>query len=195
MTTTLATVPGITTSPVGLAIDDDLEYGPWAEFGELLARAEGSYLWAVGDWMLYGAEHYGAKAVQLAAATGLTERTVWNATSVCKRVAIEYRRPELTFSHHDTVASLPADEQARWLDLAAAEGLSVSALRDQVAAKRERPALTADGKPRRVPVRFNVTCSLEVPAAILQEAVHFAAETLRSRLADAGYEIDIAEVL
>lgn len=195
-TTDLVTLEGITTTNVGLVIDDELPYEAWAEAGEILTRAEGSLLWAVGDWMLYGAEHYGAKAMQLAAATGLTERTVWNATSVCKRVAIEYRRADLSFGHHDAVASQPADVQATWLDLAAGEGLSVAALRERIAAGRsEQKALTDVGKPRRVPVRFNVTCPLEVPAEVLQEAVHFAAETLREHLSKAGYEIDIAEVL
>lgn len=197
MTTTDLVLPdGVVPATAGLVFPDDMPYEQWAEFGETLTRAEGSYLWAVGDWMHYGAEHYGAKAIQLAAAVGLSERSVWNATSVCKRVPFDRRRPELSFSHHDTVASLAVEDQIGWLQVAVDEGLSVSALRDHVAAARERPAVTVGGKPRRVPVRFNVTMPADaVPDEVMQEGVHHAATALKTFLAERGYETDIAEVL
>jgi hypothetical protein len=39
------------------------------------------------------------------------------------------RRDNLTWSHHAVVAALDPDEQDRWLDMAAAERLSVADLR------------------------------------------------------------------
>lgn len=195
-TTALATLDGITTTDVGLQITEGIKYETWAEAGEVLVRAEGSLLWAIGDWMHYGEVHWQAKAYQLASALGLAEKTVWNAASVCKRVPLEGRRTDLSFSHHDAVAAQPPEVQTMWLEFAAEEGLSVHALRERVAGARPAAIALPDvGKPRRVPVRFNVTCSLEIPAEIFQEGVHHAAETLRAHLAKAGYEIDLAEVL
>jgi hypothetical protein len=186
---------GILTTNVGLVIDDDLAYEAWADAGEVLARAESSLAWAVGDWYAYGVTHWDAKANQLAAALGLAEKTVWNAGSVCNRVPLERRRAELSFGHHEAVAAQSPDQQVRWLELAAEEGLSVHALRERIAAERAPRELPDVGKPRRVPVRFNVTCSAEVPAEVLQEGVHLASRTLHEHLAKHGYETDIAEVL
>lgn len=189
---------GSTISRVGLTIDHDLPYEDWAAFGDALVRSEAGFMWVVGDWMVYGAEHYGAKAIQLAAATGLTERTVWNATSVCKRVAIDQRRPELSFKHHDAVAAQPPETQKALLQLAVDEALSASALAERVkvyGAGDAKP-VTAGGKPRRVPVRFNVTFPTDdVPVEVLQEGVHHAALELHRWLAAKGYDTDVAEVL
>jgi hypothetical protein len=57
------------------------------------------------------------------------------------------RRDDLTWSHHVAVAALPEEEQERWLDRAAAEGLSVADLRTELRAapKQGRQALPAEG--------------------------------------------------
>lgn len=199
MTTDIAVPEGVSLTATGAKFMPDLAYEDWAEIGDRLASHEASFLWVVGDWMIYGAEHYGAKAIQLAAATGLTERTVYNATSVCRRVDRSVRREELSFKHHDAVAAQTGDMQEALLQLAVDECLSASALADRVRAYNDRDdeprpsGVTAGGKSR--PIRFNLSGIDDVPDEILERGVHKAAETLRDWLADQGYEISVAEVL
>ena len=58
----------------------------------------------------------------------MTERakgTLMNYASVARRVPRSKRRAELSWSHHETVASRDFAEQDQWLDRAVTEGFSV----------------------------------------------------------------------
>lgn len=198
--TDLATIPGLTVTPTGLLFDDDidLDLDAWADYGTQLAGAATGLMWAVGDWILYGEGHYQANEVNaIAAAVGIATKTVINATSICKRVESERRRPELSFSHHEAVAAKAPIEQTAWLQFAIDEGLSVRELRERIA--NEKPPRDDDpdvGKPQRTPVRLRVVCPRAVPQPIVDEGTNLALETLKDFLAERGYpDADVFEDL
>lgn len=119
-------------TPVGVTFDDGLTIDEWTELGERLERHDRGLRWIVGDWLVFGSERFGARAAVIADSLSLATGSVANAASVCRRVPHERRRPELSFSHHEEVAHLDEAGQVRMLDVAIAEGLSKSVLRQLV---------------------------------------------------------------
>jgi hypothetical protein len=103
--------------------------------------------WWLGDWVRYGAEKWGEKYTQAAKITGYDPRSLANMASIAAAFDSSRRRDDLTWSHHVAVAGLPAGEQERWLDRAAAEGLSVADLRTELRAapKHGKRAPAAEG--------------------------------------------------
>lgn len=194
----LPSTTGITIAATGLTIVDDLDFDVWAEYSEALARVEGALTWALGDWVVFGHDHYGeARTNKVAEHCGLSEKTVRNAASVCRRVPIDRRRPELSFGHHEAVAAKAPVEQDAWLQLAVDEGLSVYGLRDRISADRGLPSGGPDigTRPRRRTVRFTVTTPVAIPDDVLDEGEFVAAQAFHDFLAGKGYETEIGNQL
>jgi len=59
-----------------------------------------------------------------------------NMVHVASRFEVSRRRKNLSWSHHETVASLEPDQQDHWLDRAVADRLSVADLRLELRASR-----------------------------------------------------------
>ena len=78
--------------------------------------------WWVGDLLNQAEIAHGDDYAQIAAETGMSERTLINRKSVAKRVAPERRVPGVAFAIHDAVAALSPAQQKKWLKKAA-EGL------------------------------------------------------------------------
>ncbi len=95
--------------------------------------------WWIGDWLRYGNARYGERYGAAARVTGYDVQSLMNMAYVAGRFDVSRRHEHLSFSHHAEVASLPAEEQDRWLDRAAAESLSVRSLRSELRKTRERP--------------------------------------------------------
>lgn len=89
--------------------------------------------WWIGDLLNEAERRYGHEFAQIAAATGLSEGALGQRMDVCRKVAINRRRPHLPFSVHHAVRNLPARAQARWLKLAEDEQLSAAILRERIA--------------------------------------------------------------
>ncbi|GEM_PF-7054609 len=134
-------------TPVGATFNDTMTIDEWASFGEALERQDRNLRWIIGDWMLYGSDHYGARAAVIADALNLASGTVANAASVCRRVPLERRRQDLSFGHHENVAHLDPDDQMRLLEVAAREGLSVSVLRQVIRDEERTRRELHDGDP------------------------------------------------
>jgi hypothetical protein len=105
------------------------EWFIWAQQVLLVSRLNP---WLVGDTLNYGEDMYGEDFAQVFAG-GLSDQTVQNYRSVCRRVPREVRRVDaLSFSHHEIVAKMEPEEQAYWLNLAAEEGYTREELRASV---------------------------------------------------------------
>lgn len=99
-------------------------FSEWDALGCWLRAAGKSLPWLVGDWMNFGEAIFGeqaAQAYEAAEATGWTLRTLEVYAWVCRMVPPERRRKELSFQHHQIVASLDAQTQTKWLAAAATD--------------------------------------------------------------------------
>lgn len=127
-------LPGRVT-PTSLDLPPNLSMQEWAAVGHSLKLMAGAVQFWVGDWFAYGEAHYGEEAWQY---LEVTEKTLANWASVCRRVEPSRRREALKFSHHAEVAPLEPEEQERVLEEAASQGWSVSRIREEVQ-EREKP--------------------------------------------------------
>jgi hypothetical protein len=115
--------PQATISKVAWFPRGDLGQGEWLATGR----------W-IGDWIRYGSSRWGEKYVEAARVTGYDVASLRNMAWVASQFDPSLRSDKLTWSHHVLLAPLGADEQARWLDRAARERLSVADLRTELRA-------------------------------------------------------------
>jgi len=134
-----SSIPGMLT-PTGWTPPPALSYERWAALGHTFAQMDRSVGWWLADWILAGEARYGERFAQAVGETGLAEKTIANRLSVARAFPAFRRRDAVSWSHHQTVASLPAPDQDRLLDLAEKSSLSVTALRREAAGARPRPA-------------------------------------------------------
>lgn len=128
----------------GLTLPPDLSFEAWENIGKGLRAFEKNRLWYWGDWLNYGEEHYGERYAQAVEASDYTVGVLYNTTYVAKAFPISRRR-EISWSHHQAVASLSVEEQDRWLDETEARGLTLSEVRAGV--KIAKAALTGGPDP------------------------------------------------
>jgi hypothetical protein len=126
----LALPRGVEVTPTGLKITGRLSYDQWAEMMKGLQRAHRSMLWVLGDGFVYGEARFGEAFSQ--AIEDYSQESARNAMWVSARVEPVRRITVLSWSHHQQVASLPADEQSKFLQAAVEKKLSVSELRAAV---------------------------------------------------------------
>lgn len=125
-----------------------ISYEEWSQAGErfqLYARAAN---WWLGDWLLLGEQRFGedraAAAVDL---SGLEYSTVTAARWLSSKIDPARRRPDLSWSHHREVGSLPPVDQDRWLETAAVDGMTRDELRKAVKAETNGPAVAPEPEP------------------------------------------------
>ena len=96
-----------------------------------------------GDLLIWTREHMPEEFPQLAADTGLSERTLLQRMYLVENIPPERRVNGVSYSCHLAVASLSPKEQRQWLKLAHDKGLSTDELRERMKAKRkdDRPEL------------------------------------------------------
>jgi len=119
-----------------------LTFAQWTEAVQLVSNLSVASPWWTGDVLLYGSLQYGEKYAQ-GIPEGLSPTTLRGYQWVCERVPPANRHPNLSWSHHRAVAALDASEQARLLEQAEDEGLSVTELRrlvkgSEAPSKREK---------------------------------------------------------
>jgi hypothetical protein len=122
----------ILTTRVGLRFPENLTYDSWEHAGHQISRVVNSSTWCLGDWLVYGQERYADRYRQAVAAAGLDYQTLRNYAWVARRFELSRRHLGLSLQHHAEVASLPDDEQDRWLEQAATLGWSRNQLRRAV---------------------------------------------------------------
>jgi hypothetical protein len=117
-------------SLTGCTLSEGLPFDTWADLLSKTVQVRGACHWILGDQLLYGENNYGERFAQAVTLTGLRLQTLRNVASVCRKIPYHRRRPDLSFSHHAEVASLPDDEQDALLQIAAEQDLPADALRD-----------------------------------------------------------------
>jgi hypothetical protein len=131
---------GSSITTVAWVPDRELDFAEWIAAGRLLGGMSRCSQWGLGDWIRYGNTKFGERYSRAAKITGYDRQTLMNMVYVSSRFEISRRRENLSWSHHETVAALPAEEQEHWLDLASTQELSHRDLRGALRTSR------ADGK-------------------------------------------------
>lgn len=136
---------GVTFTGTGAVVRGKLTYDDWEQALAFARKAESCAMWWVGDLLNYGETNYGDTYTQAMEASGLEYQTVANAKYVAGQVEFSRRRENLSFSHHDAVASLPPKEQNRWLAKAERENWTRTELRARLRQEKRLSALTDAG--------------------------------------------------
>ncbi|MEI8309322.1 MAG: hypothetical protein WCH98_01060 [Verrucomicrobiota bacterium] len=127
----------VTVTEVGLHFRERLTDEEWTSLGNRIGRLAKASMFMVGDWLIHreaelgggkhGGDRHGGKGrpgeieeryQQAAEITGLNVDTLADSAWVCRSVAINSRRTELTFTHHRIVARYDEPTQTKWLKLA-----------------------------------------------------------------------------
>ncbi len=127
----------VLTTRVGLQIPVGLSFETWERAGRQLAGIVDSSAWWLGDWLVYGKDNYADRYQRGIRAAGLKYQTLRNYAWVSRRFEIARRRHRLTFQHHAEVASLPQEEQERWLDQAEKMSWTTKQLRNSIQQTRD----------------------------------------------------------
>jgi hypothetical protein len=159
----------ITRSPVNISVvawatNRDIDLAEWVEAGRRLGAMGRCGQWGLGDWIQYGNAKFGERYARAARITGYDVQTLMNIVYVASKFEISRRRENLSWSHHETVASLEVDEQDHWLDLAASRKLSVADLRLELRSARREHSATSGEKNMRVSDRQ--TCSIQARTVV-----------------------------
>ncbi|MFB8246270.1 LmbU family transcriptional regulator [Streptomyces sp. NPDC055952] len=129
----------VLTTKVGLQMPARMAFEEWERAGRQLADVLDSSSWWLGDWLVYGKDHYTDRYQRGIRAAGLSYQTLRNYAWVARRFPLGRRRPALTFQHHAELASMTVEEQDRWLDRAEQGKWSTKQLRGAVRAERRGP--------------------------------------------------------
>lgn len=122
-------------TPVAWCPDRELDISEWANVGRRFGMVNRCSAWWIGDWINYGSAKFGEKYSLASKITGYDAQTLMNMVYVASRFEISRRRENLSWSHHETVASLDAVDQDSWLDNAAKHKMSVADLRLELRAR------------------------------------------------------------
>jgi hypothetical protein len=119
----------------GVIFHGALPFEEWLAWTQQLFHVAKLTPWIIGDTLNYGEEMYGEDYAQALGDFGLSQQTLYNYQSVCRRVPREARHIDtLPFRHHQAVAPLKEPEQQReWLQKAEDEGLTSDELRREIA--------------------------------------------------------------
>ena len=146
----------------GLELAKDVTLEEWASVADKLGEASRSLGFIVGDWLVFGQDHFatqqclpgievdpsprrvnkaGSGYQRILAATGLDAAVITVYIYVARNVPQRLRSEKLSWEHHKAVARLPCHEQQEWLQLAESrliegETISTRRLRKSILAGR-----------------------------------------------------------
>lgn len=120
-------------------VDAEMSYERVEEIIWRVRGARDATAWWLGDLLRFAESRWGEKYAQAMDATGLSYGRLANIVSTCERVSDARRREDLSFAHHEAVASLEPAEQIEWLEAAAKSSWTEAQLRE---ALREAAVLT-----------------------------------------------------
>lgn len=123
--------PGRRTS-VSLEMPETMTFEEWQNLGESLQSVAKGVMWWIGDWLRYGERRWGEMYAQAVDVSGRSYETVRSAKWVAERFDTVRRLTDLSWSHHQEAASLPAADADEVLSIAAAEGWSTRETRAEV---------------------------------------------------------------
>ena len=123
---------------VAWVVTTEMDLADWVAAGRNLGAMSRCSQWWLGDWIRYGNMKFGERYARAASITGYDAQTLMNMVYVASRFDISRRRENLSWSHHEALASLDENAQEYWLDHASGSKLSVSDLRLELRAARKR---------------------------------------------------------
>ncbi len=128
----------------GLSLPKDTTYDTWESLGKSIRLAGRSVMWWLGDWLVFGDDHFKDKMSQAADVTGYDAGTLSNVMSVCRNVPHK-NRCGLSFEHHKEVAGLSPAQQEKFLDKAQRNHWTRAELRGAIAdaGLRKKPKVKA----------------------------------------------------
>lgn len=128
-----------------------MSFAEYEQLGQALARLGSASRWWLGDWILWGEERFGEEQAQALTSLRISEERLLDYVRVARLVPPERRRAEVPWSCHRLVATLPEEEQVRWLGLAEEEGWSFrelqEAMRREALAQRREAEVEAEELP------------------------------------------------
>jgi hypothetical protein len=176
-----------------LALPADMSLDEWAELGGRLGSALTSTAWWVGDWLVYAWQRWPESQDRAAVLTrladlGFEHDTIDRYRRVCALFPPTLRHENLSWSHHDVVASLDLEEACDLLIAAADSGWSVRALREKVRATRviEAPSTEVPAAVRGIAVSFK---SSEVPPVVAERLARSIEKALRDAKVDGDVKV------
>jgi hypothetical protein len=140
----------VTETDRGLEFKPDTPIEVWGSLTERLIIAHRKLEFSIADAINFGEQAYGEQYAQWVEETGLSKRTLQNIARIGRLVPPSRRRAHVSFSHHEAVAMLQAEDQERMLDLAEERGMTRYELRDAVRdLKRQERAQAPESVARR----------------------------------------------
>jgi hypothetical protein len=118
----------------GMEIHGELSFEQWAEVGKRIGRASTAFQLAIGDWLVYGQEHFeGAPALPglerkagrvssdlmdyACTLTGFDRAELSDFAWVARHVPSSARAEQLTYRHFRILSKLSPAEQQEWVEL------------------------------------------------------------------------------
>jgi len=117
---------------LGLVARDTPSKEEWLSVGLIIAKVSGVSNWWMGDWLRIGLDLKYGDLKKLAEELPYTYGTIRQFKYVADRLELSMRIDNLSWAHHQLVASLEADQRIYWLNLAAEKGWSVARLRKEI---------------------------------------------------------------
>jgi hypothetical protein len=163
-------LPG-TASMVGYELPRLTDLKTWLEIGKQLeelhetqSRRLSAVYWWVGDWLVFGEEHFGEEHSQALdeITANYRDETLRNMAWVASRIPRVSRLTDLSWSKHQAAAALSAPDQEEVLNAAVEEGWSVNRIRDEVKQRRRRKAFVEPAQSARLSSPSAAT-DVEVP--------------------------------
>ncbi len=109
----------------------------WDEYEEEFikwAAIHRASAFAIGDLLVYGERRWGETYAQVSAVTTLAPEYLYNVKYVCEKVPFSRRNENLSFSHHQAVASIKEQGvQSAWLTIAETYDMTRDELRETIA--------------------------------------------------------------
>jgi hypothetical protein len=116
----------------GLSPLGNPSFEQWLEVGRFIKKAaHASTLW-LGDWINYGKIKYGGKYERALQETGLDYGTLKNAAYTARNIELSDRSDNLSYKHHELVASLPKNQQQQLLREAERKKYSTRELQQRI---------------------------------------------------------------
>jgi len=145
----------------GLQLTDSLTFSEWEAMAERFGAAMSSAAFVIGDWLVYGEDHFRGEGRQQGPEnkavprrrvsgeiyeaalrlTGLDRTTLATYAYVARRVPPSLRNEQLSWEHHKAVARLEPHQQTKWLEIAMKEGGEGEA--GPISTRRLRKSITA----------------------------------------------------
>lgn len=117
----------------GIQFNEELSFDEWDDLGQKLAPIGKSIGFIIGDWINYGEIRWGNKYEEALGRTGLAYTTLAHYAYVARRVQFCFRKQNLDYTIHATVAKIKdPTEQQHWLDMAEKHSLGKRRLQKSI---------------------------------------------------------------